>query len=65
MSTDDLAISLPFSKAEIAAELLRRKRATEGLIEFTEFTFPVTARPTTTARLPTTWNGSSRANASA
>ncbi|MCB0133560.1 MAG: phage terminase large subunit [Caldilineaceae bacterium] len=32
--------SLPFSKAEIAAELLRRKRATEGLIEFTEFTFP-------------------------
>lgn len=32
--------SLPFSRSEIAAELLRRKKATEGLIDFTEFTFP-------------------------
>ena len=32
--------SQPFTLEEIAAELLRRKRATENLIDFTEFTFP-------------------------
>lgn len=30
----------PFSKTQIAQELLRRKQATESLIAFTEFTFP-------------------------
>lgn len=32
--------SLPYSQTQILAELLRRKRATEGLINFTEYTFP-------------------------
>lgn len=31
---------MQFSRKEIAQELLRRKKATEGLIDFTEFTFP-------------------------
>lgn len=35
-----MSLSLPFTQSEIAEELLRRKKATESLIEFTEFTFP-------------------------
>lgn len=35
-----MSLSLLFTQSEIAEELLRRKKATESLIEFTEFTFP-------------------------